>query len=71
MSQNAIRILAVDDHTAIRQGLAAIIDGEADMEIIASASDGREAVDQFKRHRPDVVLMDLQLPATPAAEASP
>jgi two-component system, NarL family, response regulator len=69
MPHTAIRILAVDDHTAIRQGLAAIIDSEADMEIIASASDGREAIDQYKRHRPDVVLMDLQLPAMSGFEA--
>ena len=64
-----IRILTVDDHTAIRQGLAAIVDGEQDMRIVASATDGAEAIELYSLHTPDVVLMDLQLPNISGVEA--
>jgi DNA-binding NarL/FixJ family response regulator len=64
-----IRILAIDDHTAIREGLAAIVDNQIDMKIVASAADGREGIDQYMRHRPDVVLMDLQLPMMSGVDA--
>jgi two-component system NarL family response regulator len=53
----------------VRQGLTAIIDGEPDMMVVASAADGRDAVDQYVRHQPDVVLMDLQLPQMSGFEA--
>ncbi|MBV9574668.1 MAG: response regulator transcription factor, partial [Acidobacteriales bacterium] len=54
-----IRVLAVDDHAIVRDGIANLIGTQADMELVAEASDGREAVEQFRKHRPDVTLMDL------------
>src|ERR1700734_1172525 len=57
-----IRILAVDDHPVLRQGIAALVGGQADMSLIGEASNGREAIQQFRAHRPDVTLMDLQMP---------
>jgi DNA-binding NarL/FixJ family response regulator len=57
-----IRVLSVDDHGLLREGIAAIIGNEADMELVAQASNGREAIQQFRQHRPDVTLMDLRLP---------
>ncbi|HVN19766.1 MAG TPA: response regulator transcription factor [Dongiaceae bacterium] len=57
-----IRILAVDDHALIRQGIAVLIGTEPGMALVAEASNGREAVQQFRVHRPDVTLMDLQMP---------
>ena len=57
-----IRILAVDDHVLIRQGIAVLLGIENDMTLIAEASNGREAIQQFRMHRPDVTLMDLQMP---------
>lgn len=64
MSGNSgvIRVLAVDDHPVFRQGMAALIEGQADMKLVAEASNGREAIQRFRAHRPDVVLMDLQMP---------
>lgn len=56
-----IRILCVDDHRIVREGIALIMQREPDMEVVADAESGEEAVKQFRRHRPDVVLMDLQL----------
>jgi len=58
----AIRILTVDDHALFRRGIAALINAEPDMRLIAEASDGAEAIAEFKKHRPDVTLMDLQMP---------
>ena len=58
----AIRILAVDDHQLIRQGIVGLIADQPGMTVVAEASNGREAIDQFRRHRPDVTLMDLQMP---------
>jgi DNA-binding NarL/FixJ family response regulator len=59
---NLIRILAVDDHPLLRKGIAALVNAEADMKLVAEASNGEEAVENFRLHRPDVTLMDLQLP---------
>src|ERR1700755_3362544 len=61
-SHGSIRILTVDDHPILREGIAAILGAETDFELVAEANNGREAVDQFRTHRPDVTLMDLQMP---------
>jgi DNA-binding NarL/FixJ family response regulator len=57
-----IRILTVDDHPLLRKGIASLVNGESDMKLIAEASSGHEAIEQFRLHRPDVTLMDLQMP---------
>src|SRR2546426_901831 len=57
-----IRVLCVDDHPLLREGIAAIINNQPDMVLIAEASTGTEAIQKFKEHRPDVTLMDLRLP---------
>jgi DNA-binding NarL/FixJ family response regulator len=57
-----IRILAVDDHVLVREGIAVLFNSEPDMALVAEASNGREAVQQFRAHRPDITLMDLQMP---------
>jgi DNA-binding NarL/FixJ family response regulator len=57
-----IRILSVDDHPLIRQGIAGLVATQSDMTVIAEAANGREAIQQFHRHRPDITLMDLQMP---------
>ena len=59
---SAIRVLAVDDHPLVLQGIAGLIGVQADMAVVAEAGNGREAVQQFRTHRPDVTLMDLQMP---------
>jgi DNA-binding NarL/FixJ family response regulator len=57
-----IRVLSVDDHALLREGIAALVGNQMDMELIAEACDGREAVEMFRKHQPDVTLMDLQMP---------
>ena len=57
-----IRVLAVDDHAIVRDGIARLVRTQSDMELVAEASDGREAVEQFRKHQPDVTLMDVQMP---------
>ena len=57
-----IRILAVDDHSLVRDGIAGLIAIQTDMTLVAQAANGREAIQQFRTHRPDVTLMDLQMP---------
>ncbi|MGO9435602.1 MAG: response regulator [Terracidiphilus sp.] len=64
-----IRILAVDDHPLLRKGIAALINGEPDMKLVAEAVNGDEAVEKFRLHRPDVTLMDLQMPGVNGIEA--
>jgi DNA-binding NarL/FixJ family response regulator len=59
---NLIRILTVDDHPLLRKGIAALVNGEPDLKLVAEASNGEEAIDAFRSHRPDVTLMDLQMP---------
>jgi DNA-binding NarL/FixJ family response regulator len=57
-----IRVFSVDDHPLLREGIAAIINNEPDMEVVAQAATGREAIQLFRQHQPDVTLMDLRLP---------
>jgi DNA-binding NarL/FixJ family response regulator len=57
-----IRVLAVDDHPLLREGIAALIGSEDDMELIGEAANGREALNLFRKYQPDVTLMDLQMP---------
>jgi YesN/AraC family two-component response regulator len=61
MKQNRIRLLVVDDHAMIRKGLTATIEPESDMEVVGSASTGKEAVEVFRATKPDVTIMDLTL----------
>jgi len=56
-----IRILAVDDHALLRDGIAGLVAGQSDMSLVAQASNGREAIQQFRIHSPDITLMDLQM----------
>ena len=60
--QAPIRILTVDDHGLIRQGIAGLVAVESDMRVVAEAANGREALQQFRAYRPDITLMDLQMP---------
>lgn len=64
-----IRVLIAEDHAVVRQGFAAIVDHEPDMEVVAEAKDGQQAVDYYRQHQPDVVLMDLQMPKLEGTEA--
>ena len=65
-----IRILAVDDHALLRKGLAAVMNAEPDMKLVAEASNGEDGIEQFRIHRPDIVLMDLQMPGLNGIEAT-
>ena len=69
VSAARIRILSADDHPVVRGGIAALIATQPDMALVAEASNGREAIEQFRRHRPDIGLMDLQMPDLTGLEA--
>src|SRR5262245_48988253 len=69
MTPSKIRVLTVDDHPLLREGIKAIIDQAEDMEMVAQAANGREAIQQFKKVRPDVTLMDVQMPELDGIEA--
>jgi DNA-binding NarL/FixJ family response regulator len=67
--EGMIGVLAVDDHALLREGIAALVNAESDMRLIAEASNGQEAIEKFRMHRPDVTLMDLQMPSLNGIEA--
>jgi DNA-binding NarL/FixJ family response regulator len=69
ISPNLIRILTVDDHALLREGIAALVNAEPDMKLVAEASNGDEAIEKFRSFRPDVTLMDLQMPGLNGIEA--
>src|ERR1700688_1497896 len=66
---DAIRILIADDHTVVRDGLAAIIKQEGDLDVVGEVGDGRQAIDLWKKQRPDVTLMDLRMPGLDGVNA--
>ena len=66
---NKIKVLAVDDHPLRREGIAAVIQGEEDIVLVAEATTGQEAIEAFRIHRPDVTLMDLQMPVMNGIDA--
>src|SRR5438876_4584580 len=67
--RDCIRILIAEDHTVVRDGLAAIIKQQPDMDVVAEAGDGQQAVELWKRHEPDVTLMDLRMPGLDGVDA--
>jgi DNA-binding NarL/FixJ family response regulator len=69
MSAQPIRVLAVDDHLLLREGIGALLAPQQDMKLVAEASNGREAIEQYRIHRPDVTLMDLQMPEMNGVDA--
>ena len=69
MSAQPIRVLAVDDHPLLREGITTLLAAQPDMKLVAEASNGREAIEQYRIHRPDVILMDLQMPEMNGVDA--
>ena len=65
-----IRVMLVDDHPAFRKGMAALIESEPGLEVVAQTGDGREALSLYRQKKPDVVLMDLRLPGVGGVEAT-
>ncbi|HSI50574.1 MAG TPA: response regulator transcription factor [Ideonella sp.] len=65
-----IRVLTVDDHALLREGIASMLAQQPDLQVVAEAGNGREAVEAFRQHRPDVTLMDLQMPLMGGVEAT-
>jgi len=68
-AHNLIRILTVDDHPILRKGLAALVNAEPDLKLVAEASNGKEAIEGFRCHQPDITLMDLQMPGLDGIQA--
>jgi DNA-binding NarL/FixJ family response regulator len=68
-ASDEIRILIADDHLLFRSGIVALLGSQADMQLVAEASNGREAIQQFRAHRPDITLMDLQMPEMTGLDA--
>ena len=68
-NENKIRVLTVDDHPLLREGIAAVIERQEDMVLVGEATNGQEAISSFRLHRPDVTLMDLQMPEMNGIEA--
>lgn len=66
---SVIRIMAVDDHPLLRQGIVGLVADQPDMKVVAEASNGREAIQQFRAHRPDITLMDVQMPEMNGVDA--
>src|SRR5580692_7493578 len=68
-AHNLIRILTVDDHPLLRKGLAALLNAEPDLKLVAEASNGKEAIEAFRCHQPDITLMDIQMPGLDGIQA--
>src|SRR5215468_2796686 len=69
MSDKVIRIVVIDDQAVVRQGFVALINTVADMEVIAEGTNGQQAVDLYREHKPDVMLIDLRMPVLSGVEA--
>jgi DNA-binding NarL/FixJ family response regulator len=67
--EKVIRLMVVDDHPVVRRGIALLLSTEPDLELVAEAENGRQAIQQFRAHRPDVTLMDLQMPEMGGVDA--
>ncbi len=68
-AETCIRVFSVDDHPLLREGIAAVVNNQPDMQIVAQAANAQEAIEQFRKHRPDVTLMDLRLPDSSGIDA--
>lgn len=64
-----IRVLSVDDHPMLRDGIASLVGNQSDMQLVGEAANGREAIEQFRTHRPDITLMDIQMPEMSGIDA--